>query len=92
MATANSLHVSKPLMSRFMILHVPEPRPQDRQGLAQSMLGDLAAEMGVPREAMPEVPADIAQMFSGNARALRAALRRFMLDWAEETLAPARLH
>lgn len=91
-ATANSLRVSKPLMSRFMILHVPEPRPQDRQGLAQSMLGDLAAEMGVPREAMPEVPADIAQMFSGNARTLRAALRRFMLDWAEETLAPARLH
>ncbi len=91
-ATANSLQISKPLMSRFMLLHVPEPRPEDRRGLAQSMLGDLAAEMGVPREAMPEVPREIALQFSGNARTLRAALRRFMLAWAEETLNPARLH
>lgn len=91
-ATANSLQISKPLMSRFMLLHVPEPRPEDRRGLAQSMLGDLAAEMGVPREAMPEVPREIAELFSGNARTLRAALRRFMLEWAEETLSPARLH
>jgi hypothetical protein len=91
-ATANSLDIPKPLLSRFTVLHMPAPRPQDRMALATSMLGDMADEMGVPRAVMPDVPRDLADQFNGNARALRVMLQRYLFGWAKENLSRDRVH
>lgn len=91
-ATANSLTMDKALLSRFTVLHVPEPREQDRPSLANAMLGDMAEEMGLPRGVMPEVPAEVMRLINGNARSMRQFLRRYLSEWAEETLSKDRLH
>lgn len=91
-ATANSLSIDKALLSRFTVLHVPEPRVEDRASLANSMLGDIAKEMGFPREAMPEVPREVINLIDGNARTVRAVLKRFLHQWAQENLSRERLH
>jgi ATP-dependent Lon protease len=90
--TANSLQMPKPLLSRFTVVLVPEPRPQDRAALAQSMLNDVAKDMGVDHRLMPEIPSELSDGFSGNARAFKSVLIRFLHDWAMEQLGPGRAH
>lgn len=91
-ATANSLKMPKALLSRFQILYVPEPRKQDMLAIARCALIDMAKDLGIPVDFLPEPPAHLLEQSGGNARSLKALLMGFLHEWACMHLDPARLN
>lgn len=53
-ATANRLStISDALLSRLRVIHIPQPQRPHYPSIAESILSGLAAELGVPRDALP---------------------------------------
>lgn len=90
-ATANSLQVPKALLSRFQILYLPEPRQQDLRAIAKGVLIDMARDLDIPADFMPEPPTQLLEQSDSNVRSLKAALMEFLHEWAYGNLHPARL-
>lgn len=92
-ATANGLSgIPKPVLSRFSIALVPQPRAQDLDRLVSSMTSEIAMEMGVDPGILPVMPAAQLGHSRTSARELRAAIAAYLYSWTEEHLAPERLH
>lgn len=90
-ATANSLQMPKALLSRFQILYLPDPRKQDLLAIAKGVLIDMARDLGIPADFMPDPPAQLLEQSGGNVRSLKALLMEFLHEWAQGNLHPARL-
>ena len=92
-ATANSLKsMPAPLLSRFTVLYMPEPRPEDMAVLVQGITDDIAREWRLPLEVLPLPPRSMYEGARLNARELRRMVMQFLSDWATENLRPERLH
>jgi MoxR-like ATPase len=92
-ATANSLKsLPAPLLSRFTVLYMPEPRQEDMKALVQGITDDIAREWRLPLGALPLPPSLMYEGVRLNARELRRLILRFLSDWAEKNRSPARLH
>jgi ATP-dependent Lon protease len=92
-ATANSLRtLSKPLLSRFRLVVVPEPRPSDYSAIARGALQDVAAEWGLPAGTLDNLTGELRIEHARNAREVRAAVRVFLRTWADARLGRPRLH
>lgn len=92
-ATANSLQpISKPLLSRFRIVLVPEPQREHFHSIARGALHDIAAEWGLPEGTLSEIGSQMPVGTARNAREVRSLARAYLTDWARRRLGPHRLH
>lgn len=92
-ATANSLKtLPAPLLSRFTVLYMPEPRPEDMVALVQGITDDIAREWRMPLGVLPLAPRWVYEEARLNARGLRRLIFRFLSEWADENRRPERLH
>ncbi|WP_382161515.1 AAA family ATPase [Hydrogenophaga sp. ANAO-22] len=92
-ATANSLKsLPAPLLSRFTVLYMPEPRPEDMVALVQGITDDIAREWRMPLGVLPLAPRSMYEGARLNARELRRLILRFLSEWADENRRPTRLH
>lgn len=92
-ATANSLKtMPKALLSRFTVLFMPEPRPEDMRVLVKGITDDIAREWRLPLEVLPLPHRSMYEGARLNARELRRMVMQFLSDWATENLRPERLH
>ncbi|MDR7152015.1 hypothetical protein J2W49_003991 [Hydrogenophaga palleronii] len=92
-ATANSLKsMPAALLSRFTVLYMPEPRPEDMAVLVKGITDDIAREWRLPLEVLPLPPRSMYEGARLNARELRRMVMQFLSDWATENLRPERLH
>lgn len=70
--TANGLTgLSRPLLSRFTMVHVPEPGLQHQAGLVRGITHELADTWGLPREVLPAPPEVVYAHNGRNAPELR---------------------
>jgi hypothetical protein len=93
LATANSLQpLSRPLLSRFRIVLVPEPRPCDFAAIARGAMRDIASEWGLPAETLDNLCSDLPVHRVSNAREVRSLVRTHLRSWAETRLGRPRLH
>lgn len=91
--TANTLgSVPRPLLSRFSVIHMPSPRPEDMATLVAGISSDLGREWGLPPGVLPTLPAEVYQGTGLNARELRRLITRYLMDWSWDNLRPGRLH
>lgn len=91
-ATANGLAaIPKALLSRFDIVHIPEPKPEHMPALVASITREIAREMAVPDGVLPNMPLTSADM-GISARELRTRVQKFLADWSKTVLARERLH
>lgn len=92
-ATANGLAaIPRPLLSRFTLLYMPEPRPEDRAALVQGITDDIAREWGLPLGVLPTVPEHVYQGAAANGRELRRNVYHYLYHWAQEHRRPERMH
>ncbi|MBN6742927.1 transposase, partial [Acidithiobacillus sp. MC6.1] len=75
-ATANGLeHVPGPLLSRFEIVRIDDPRPGDFPVILENLMGDIARQLGVAVTALPELAPKVIKKlereFRGNPGSLR---------------------
>jgi MoxR-like ATPase len=92
-ATANCLSpIPKALLSRFTILHVPEPRECDRPNLVASIVEDIAREWRLPSGVLPVPASDATVNWGRTGRDLRRALMDYLHEWAREHRRPDRMH
>jgi hypothetical protein len=92
-ATANSLKsMPAALLSRFTVLYMPEPRPEDMAVLVQGITDDIAREWRLPLGVLPLAPKSMYEGARLNARELRRLVMHFLSEWAQENLRPERLH
>ncbi|MDO8903229.1 AAA family ATPase [Hydrogenophaga sp.] len=92
-ATANSLKtMPAALLSRFTVLYMPEPRPEDMQVLVQGITEDIAREWRLPLGVLPLAPQAMYEGARLNARELRRMVMQFLSEWSAENLRPERLH
>jgi ATP-dependent Lon protease len=91
-ATANTLRIPAPLLSRFKIYLIPHPGPEHADAISRNMMKDIAGELGVDPELMPDAPAELVRSLKGNIRQMRAALWAFLHEWAATHLVRERLH
>lgn len=92
-ATANTLStIPRPLLSRFEIVHVPEPGAEHLQSLADSITSELEREWNVPEGTLPRLRARHFACGQANARELRSAIQRELAKVLRESLRPERLH
>lgn len=92
-ATANSLQpISKPLLSRFRIILVPEPQREHFHSIARGALRDIATEWGLPDGTLSEIGSQMPVGSARNAREVRSLARAYLSDWARRTLGSRRLH
>jgi ATP-dependent Lon protease len=92
-ATANSLtRISRPLLSRFEIVHVPEPGPQHVQRLADSMIAQLETDWGLSPGVLPRRTIALPRGQRVNARELRTYLQRALAEWCRSEFTERRLH
>lgn len=92
-ATANSLKtMPAALLSRFTVLYMPEPRPEDMQVLVKGITDDIAREWRLPLGVLPLPPQAMYEGARLNARELRRMVIQFLSEWAAENLRPERLH
>jgi hypothetical protein len=92
-ATANSLkEMPKPLLSRFRIVLVPEPRPSDFVAIISGVLRDIAKEWGMEETTFVELASQIDTAGVRNARELRALTRAWLHRWSSRSLGRGKLH
>lgn len=92
-ATANTLRpVSKPLLSRFRIVLVDEPRPCDFAAIVRGVLRDIATEWGLHEATLLEIAPEISVEGVRNAREVRAVVRAYLHNWSRERLGREKLH
>lgn len=91
-ATANSLDgIPTPLLSRFDIVRVPAPRPQDAPALIASLRHEVCRSMGLPVEMQPELGAGTTQLLvehferTGSIRLLRRGVEIAVSEALKET-------
>ncbi|MBU2755187.1 AAA family ATPase [Acidithiobacillus sp. CV18-2] len=75
-ATANGLeHVPGPLLTRFEIVRIYDPRPGDFPVILENLMGDIARQLGVESSALPELDPRVVRKlereFRGNPGSLR---------------------
>lgn len=95
--TANETRgIPSPLLSRLRIVRTGIPQPEHWPSLREGLLRDLAAELGVPADALPrlepEAEAALRRAFETGAsvRKVKAALERALARGAAEDDGPAR--
>lgn len=87
--TANTLApIPKPLLSRFRVVHVPEPREEDFDSIAQGARRDLAAAWGLPRDTLPPVAISQSVLRPRNAREVQLVVERMLVQWAKKHCRP----
>lgn len=93
-ATANSLtEISKALLSRFRVVHVPQPEPHHMEVIAKFAAKDLFKEWGLSPSLLPNLNfADFADLRSMSAREVREVVRGLLARWAVDNLGSKRLH
>jgi hypothetical protein len=91
-ATANSLQLPTALLSRLKVHLIPHPTEEHASSIVLGLMKDIAAEMGLDPALLPHPPSELVQSMRGNIRQMRAALWRYLHDWASEHLARDRLH
>jgi hypothetical protein len=78
--TANSVDpLPDALLDRLLRIDVPPPPPSALPGVVSTMTDGIAAELGVDRDALPELPAAVHDTFTAAFAADRGALRRIRL-------------
>jgi hypothetical protein len=91
--TANGLTgLSRPLLSRFSVVHMPEPGPQHQAALVRGITHELADTWGLPREVLPVPPEEVYAHRGRNARELRRCVLHYLYDWAREHREVGRMH
>lgn len=92
-ATANNLGaVSRPLLSRFTVIHMPSPRDSDKHVLVKGILADIEKEWALPAGVLPEPPWHVYSGVPLNARELRRLILHFLKEWSAAHLASDKLH
>jgi len=92
-ATANSLSgLSKPLLSRFTIILMPEPKQEHFRAIARGALRDIAREWAIPEEALADLGESIPTSAARSARDVRGLTRRYLAQWANEYLGRHHMH
>lgn len=92
-ATANTLRpLSKPLLSRFRIVLVEEPRTSDLAVIVRGALRDIATEWGLHEATLAELAPEIRVEGVRNAREIRALARAYLHRWSREHLGHGNLH
>jgi hypothetical protein len=92
-ATANSLKsMPAALLSRFTVIYMPAPRPEDMAVLVQGITDDISREWRLPLGVLPLAPKSMYEGARLNARELRRLVMHFLSEWAQEHRRPERLH
>lgn len=92
-ATANGLgNIPRPLLSRFIIVYMPEPRREHMPVLARGVVEDIRIEWGLPAGVLPIPPSSVYSNARLNAREVRRMVTRFLYEWGQEHRRPERLH
>jgi hypothetical protein len=86
LAAANRLGgIAPALLSRFRVLMLRQPGQEHFEGIAQSVVADVANCWGVDRQALPEIPAlDLPLDRLSSARQVRLATEGAITRWARE--------
>jgi Cdc6-like AAA superfamily ATPase len=91
-ATANSLNgISKPLLSRFVILKIEKPSAEQLLQAIPHIVSDLAREWRVEKEIFPLINANDLQGVPTNMRELRMIVLDHLRAWVHETMGPHRV-
>lgn len=92
-ATANGISgISRPLLSRFHVVHMSAPKPDQLMGAIPHVISDIAQEWRVPRDVLPNLmPGDLVGTPS-NMREMRAMVTATLRVWAKKHLGPENLH
>jgi MoxR-like ATPase len=78
--TANSVDpLPDALLDRLLRIEVPPPSPSALGGIVAAMTDGIAAELGIGRDALPELPAEVHHVLAEAFAADRGALRRIRL-------------
>lgn len=92
-ATANTLGpIPKPLLSRFRVVMVPEPKEEHFDAIAKCVCGDLAASWGLPRGTLPPVSLTHSAVRPRNVREVQLAVERLLVRWAATNCRPGFKH
>lgn len=92
-ATSNSLDgISRPLLSRFEVVYVPEPGCEHVPALIAGITHDLELEWGLEKDTLPLAPHHQIEGGLANARDIRRHVLAFLSVWSEQNLEPGRLH
>lgn len=92
-ATANSLRgISKPLLSRMVILEIQRPTARELLLSIPFVVADIAKEWGLPPGIFPVVRAGDLVGVPGNMRDVRMLVQDCLRHWARESLGPGRVH
>jgi hypothetical protein len=91
--TANGLTgISAPLLNRLNIVYLGTPKNSDLMSAIPYVLDDIAKEMRVPRDVLPNLqPSDLIASAS-TMRELRARVSATLRVWARRNLGLGRLH
>lgn len=86
LATANALSgIAPALLTRFRVLMVRQPRPQDLVVVARNVIEDMAERWGVDRQVLPGVEElDLPLDRLTSARQVRQATEGAIAHWARE--------
>lgn len=92
-ATANSIvGISRPLLSRFHVVHMSAPKPDQLMGAIPHVISDIAQEWRVPRDVLPNLMQGDLIGTPGNMREMRALVTASLRTWAKRHLGPGNLH
>lgn len=91
-ATANSLvGISKPLLSRLIIMDIERPTPQQLLQAIPHVVADLTREWNVVNGLFPKVHAEDLDGVPRNMRELRLLVQDYLREWVHATLGPNRV-
>lgn len=85
-ATANDPgRLSKPLLSRFRLIYVPEPKQAHYSGIIDVVLQDLAKHWGLPDDALKGLPIahELRKAKARNVRELKGVVRSALAAWVK---------
>ncbi|MBU2788677.1 AAA family ATPase [Acidithiobacillus sp. VAN18-1] len=76
-ATANGLeHVPGPLLTRFEIVRIEDPRPGDFPVILENLMGDIARQLGVESSALPDLDPRVVRKLEREFRENPGSLRK----------------
>lgn len=92
-ATANCLSdLSKPLLSRFTIILMPEPKQEHFRAIVRGALRDIAREWAIPEEALADLGDSVPTSKARSAREVRGLTRQYLAQWANDRLGHQHMH
>ena len=92
-ATANDISdISRPLLSRFHVVHMRAPKPDQLMGAISHVISDIAQDWKVPRDVLPNLMQGDLIGTPGNMREMRALVTASLRTWAKRHLGPGNLH